>query len=39
MSRLLMTSESSFKAENPDRIVDLASFPARTFVNETPRAG
>jgi len=34
-----MTSESSFKAENPAKIVDLASFPARTFVNETSRGG
>ena len=33
-----MTSESSFRAENPDKIVDLASFPARTFVREKYRA-
>ena len=35
----LMASESSFKAENPAKIVDLASFPMRAFVNGTPRRG
>ena len=33
-----MTSESSFKAENPDKIVDLASFPGHTSISGTSRA-
>ena len=32
-----MTSESSFKAENPDKIVDLASFPVCIFVSVASR--
>lgn len=33
-----MTSESSFKAENPDKIVDLASFPVNASIGKTSRA-